>query len=357
MKSFTRSFSLILFSLLSIGIVRGQNLIPNAGFEMGDCPKSFTKNHKKSGIAHWYSPDGGTPDYFHKCSDDDAGTPENWAGYSQPQSGDAYAGIYLAIGKLYKEQLQVRLKNPLIKDSIYHVVFYLRAAINSGYLPTEISVNISREKLQIDQIATYDLRMKRIYLDPNASLRQWEKVAFTFKAIGGEEFFTIGSLANTVLPRLVNEKQWKRESMIKNATYVYLDEFYLGIEKKSIEPLPTPNSEEEKVFFLSDVDFEFNSAELKESALPSLDSIVLLLNNKEALLDIIGKTDSIGTAEYNYQLGLARALSVAQYFNTKGIELSNLNVLSEGEKDPITSNRTEEGRIRNRAVIIRLDSM
>lgn len=64
---------------------------------------------------------------------------------------------------------------------------------------------------------------------------------------------------------------------------------------------------------------------------------------------IVGHTDNVGDDFYNYDLGRNRANAVAAIANQTGA-ISRVDTL--GEKRPIASNDTEDGRRRNRRVEI-----
>ncbi len=98
--------------------------------------------------------------------------------------------------------------------------------------------------------------------------------------------------------------------------------------------------------------FDFNSAELKPESKPTLDEIAKLLKNNPSLkLYVVGHTDNIGELEYNMELSLRRALAVVNELVEKyGIEKTRLKAFGVGPLSPVASNRTEEGRAKNRRV-------
>ena len=69
-------------------------------------------------------------------------------------------------------------------------------------------------------------------------------------------------------------------------------------------------------------------------------------------MTIIGHTDSIGSEDYNQQLGLQRASTVSNYLITKGVDLDDLHIESFGESTPLEPNATLAGRSMNRRVLI-----
>lgn len=65
-----------------------------------------------------------------------------------------------------------------------------------------------------------------------------------------------------------------------------------------------------------------------------------------------GHTDSSGSAAYNQALSERRALTVKKSLATGGIAEQAITHVGRGEKDPLESNRTAEGRQQNRRVVI-----
>jgi outer membrane protein OmpA-like peptidoglycan-associated protein len=105
-----------------------------------------------------------------------------------------------------------------------------------------------------------------------------------------------------------------------------------------------------------DVTFETNSASLDSRFFEVLDSVALVLNEyKSTLVTVAGYTDSTGSAEYNQKLSERRASTVALYLHSRGVAQQRLAAIGYGEKKPVASNSTAEGRAKNRRVEITLD--
>ena len=66
----------------------------------------------------------------------------------------------------------------------------------------------------------------------------------------------------------------------------------------------------------------------------------------------IGHTDSIGSDAYNQKLSVRRAESVKAYLVSKGVEPNRIYTEGKGEKQPVASNKTADGRQKNRRVEI-----
>jgi len=68
---------------------------------------------------------------------------------------------------------------------------------------------------------------------------------------------------------------------------------------------------------------------------------------------IAGYTDSVGHEAYNYDLGQRRATSVAGYLvGRKGLDPTQVRVVSYGDSRPVAENSTRSGRRSNRRVEI-----
>lgn len=100
--------------------------------------------------------------------------------------------------------------------------------------------------------------------------------------------------------------------------------------------------------------FPLNGHELSDAARQQLDDFVdhLKTENKNVYLEIQGHTDSTGPSSYNMQLGEERAEAVRLYLNQKGVALNRMATISYGEDQPVDSNKTRDGRAKNRRVVI-----
>ena len=98
--------------------------------------------------------------------------------------------------------------------------------------------------------------------------------------------------------------------------------------------------------------FDFDKAEVKPESLPTLEQMAKLLSDFPALkLHIVGHTDNVGDLEYNQKLSLTRAESVTKELIVRyAIAPDRLRAAGVGPLAPVASNRTEEGRAKNRRV-------
>jgi outer membrane protein OmpA-like peptidoglycan-associated protein len=68
------------------------------------------------------------------------------------------------------------------------------------------------------------------------------------------------------------------------------------------------------------------------------------------VIDVVGHADPTGPDAYNQALSERRAVSVADYFVSRGVLRDRLFVAGRGETQPKASNATEAGRAQNRRV-------
>ncbi|MFN3306801.1 MAG: OmpA family protein, partial [Candidatus Kapaibacteriota bacterium] len=102
---------------------------------------------------------------------------------------------------------------------------------------------------------------------------------------------------------------------------------------------------------LNNIFFEYNDYRLRPESFAELSRLVdLMKENPQLIVEISGHTDNIGSPAYNLNLSLMRARAVADYLISKGIATNRMIVKGYGEKFPVDSNETEEGRQFNRRV-------
>ena len=87
----------------------------------------------------------------------------------------------------------------------------------------------------------------------------------------------------------------------------------------------------------------------------TLNSVAIVLRKFDrTLIDINGHTDSTGSLQHNQALSERRAMSVAGYLNSQGIDPRRVSSLGFGPSQPIASNATPDGRAQNRRVEIQI---
>ncbi len=101
--------------------------------------------------------------------------------------------------------------------------------------------------------------------------------------------------------------------------------------------------------------FQTNSSDIQGSFYSVLNSVSQVLKEfNNSNVDVTGHTDSVGDDNYNQQLSERRAWSVANYLTAQGLDASRLHVVGYGERYPVTSNDTEQGKQMNRRVEVQI---
>jgi OOP family OmpA-OmpF porin len=108
---------------------------------------------------------------------------------------------------------------------------------------------------------------------------------------------------------------------------------------------------------LQNVLFELNSDRISSEYTPTLDHIADSLKARPDIrsIEVIGHTDSTGSATYNQTLSERRAKAVADYLVAQGVNGALFSTKGMGESSPIADNGTAEGRAQNRRVELKLN--
>ncbi|MGZ8156420.1 MAG: OmpA family protein [Burkholderiales bacterium] len=106
-----------------------------------------------------------------------------------------------------------------------------------------------------------------------------------------------------------------------------------------------------KITVPGSVSFTSGSAVLSQQVYPALNKIAATLTeHPETTVNVVGHSDSAGSAAANLELARRRAQAVANYLAERGVARNRLMVDSKGELEPVADNSTESGRTQNRRV-------
>lgn len=108
-----------------------------------------------------------------------------------------------------------------------------------------------------------------------------------------------------------------------------------------------------QIFLKNDILFSVGSAELSEASKKSLTDLNRVLKKyPKNRIVVQGFTDSTGSDEINAKLSNARAKAVKDYLAGTGLKTLSLTSVGYGAQYPVASNDTEEGRAKNRRVVL-----
>ncbi|TKZ35896.1 OmpA family protein [Brachyspira catarrhinii] len=131
------------------------------------------------------------------------------------------------------------------------------------------------------------------------------------------------------------------------------DEERRELEENLGENITVDTVPEGFVLRLGDILFNTDSYVLRDEAKETIDRIINAINRSYSGREIIvqGHTDNVGEEEYNQILSENRAKAVADYISPN-LQSNIVSHSGFGDKNPIASNDTAEGRRRNRRVDI-----
>ncbi len=381
---------IIIFMMFSIFLDGQNNLLQNGDFEkIVQCPQNHTKylstDTNKILLPHWHFINRSTPDFFHRCSNDsDVGIPCNFAGCSEPLSGNGYIGMILRVdshyyqyNKGYVEHIATEIFPSLDRNHFYLVKFFYKLAPNSGIASNGLGVYFSASLPKFNEFEEYKYFEPQIYLDNTKIIdnREWKEFIGYFIASGTEKFLTIGNFSPFDIQKTKVLRNGEPQSEMDYYAYYYIDDvqlyeisdttnYHINTICTQIDLFPVVKQTYysnimnkldtlslNKPFILENIYFDFDSYRLSSKSFATLDSIANYLKDHKTIEFIInGHTDNIGSSFYNQWLSTERAKSVYKYFYESGISPARMQYIGYGDSMPITSNKTNEGRQKNRRV-------
>jgi outer membrane protein OmpA-like peptidoglycan-associated protein len=123
-----------------------------------------------------------------------------------------------------------------------------------------------------------------------------------------------------------------------------------GQVQKNLEMTPIPMVAGQ-TFVLKNIYFDLDKSTLKPESKEELSRLYELLRNYPTMeIQVNGHTDSQASDDYNQALSESRAAAVVNYLKYKGVMGYRISSKGFGEKVPVATNETEDGRALNRRV-------
>jgi outer membrane protein OmpA-like peptidoglycan-associated protein len=149
------------------------------------------------------------------------------------------------------------------------------------------------------------------------------------------------------------------------AVGAYMDSQKRDLEKNLAKEIQAGQARVEKlseqvvrITMTSQTAFDTDSSAIKPGFHSTMDKVAdVVVRYGKTTLTIVGHTDNVGTNEYNQQLSQRRALSVAQYLESRRVDALRLATAGKGETQPAASNASESGRQANRRVEIYVEAV
>ncbi|MFO0358835.1 MAG: T9SS type A sorting domain-containing protein [Sphingobacteriaceae bacterium] len=174
-----------------------QNLVPNGDFETySSCPLGWGFMNYATG---WVQPTMGTCDFLDTCATtSNIDVPINYFGIQTPYNGGGYAGLYAYYSwpTTYREYIQIKLTSQLIVNKKYYVSFRVSLADSSRYATDDLGAYISQYSITSTYDTAFSNYIPQISNPQNQFLTNkttWKRIFGSYKALGGEEYITIGN--------------------------------------------------------------------------------------------------------------------------------------------------------------------
>jgi OmpA-OmpF porin, OOP family len=110
-----------------------------------------------------------------------------------------------------------------------------------------------------------------------------------------------------------------------------------------------------QVIVMNRITFEKGKDKLLSESYTELDNVYKMLSeHQQMVIQLEGHTDNSGSTSANLKLSEGRVNAVKDYLVKKGIKKNRIEVKAFGGAKPVANNSTEEGRVKNRRVEIRI---
>jgi hypothetical protein len=222
---------LVLFLVLALPFIisRGQNLVPNPGFELySGCPTYYTQIDCVlfwTNTALWPGP-GGSPDYFNSCATPSSlvNVPDNIFGYQQAHSGDAYCGITLwDMNNLFREYIQVPFASTLT-PGCYQFEMYVNLANKYKYTASPVGVYFSSTPITgVPNFLPLPYTPQINITGFTTDTLNWTHLTGNYTALGNENYLIIGNFydnAGTV-------SSFVNSAGVYDQSYIFIDDVSL----------------------------------------------------------------------------------------------------------------------------------
>jgi outer membrane protein OmpA-like peptidoglycan-associated protein len=211
---------------------QGKNMVLNHSFEKFEkCPDDYTPQdmtHKL--VPQWSYPTIATPDYFNRCSPRNVSVPMNFAGESEPKTGDGYVGAILSgTEESYREYIQGTLSQPLVNGKKYCVRFSYKLASYSRFAVDQLSLYFSDIEIKntINVNLPYSpqiISKPGLFLD---NIDTWEELCTVYEAAGNEKYFIVGNFKNYENTNYVVTDKNVVNLRNKAYAYYYIDDVFV----------------------------------------------------------------------------------------------------------------------------------
>lgn len=140
----------------------------------------------------------------------------------------------------------------------------------------------------------------------------------------------------------------KKNGYAFTSQYISSDKDIVG-KPRRMAPMEFNPIETGETYQINNINFDTDSYELSDQVMNILNEFIAFLEeNPMVTVSIQGHTDNVGDPKKNLTLSTNRAQAVNNYLILEGIAPNRLEFKGFGESKPVATNKTEEGRAKNR---------
>jgi len=336
-------YSLIALYLYLTSSLFAQNLVPNPGFEKHKkLPSQFMQSAEAFNgcMQDWAASNTSTPDFI-------------TVGFLRPglfgTSHTKLSMVGLAITSPWAEGIYAKLNQEMEANTTYLIEFWMKRPARNFIDGSDDGLpNYVNPDFGILLSDTLQMAPNKEFIKGDPQLRCGDKLW-----VGKDWIKVSGSYTTDKAYRYIYVGQFRptgETGPLVGSGYVLVDD---GVIKKmtfSDQMTSTAAINPGVIIPLDKVYFELDKAELLETSLASLDTLVRFLNANTIKIRINGHTDNQGTTKHNHKLSASRANAVGDYLISKGIDKKRVSWQGFGETKPKADNATVAGQQKNRRV-------
>jgi len=176
------------------------NLLPDSSFEMYyNCFNVIDHVFwTPYSLIYWKCPNVSSPDSYNSCEGNIFwGMPQNTFGYQQAKTGNGYVNllVYSLLYNEYREYVETKLNEPLLKNRKYCVSFYISLDDSSNYASDDIGAYFSDTLIYENNNSALPFIPQVANAEGNFIVDKvnWVLVSGSYTAHGGEQYITLGN--------------------------------------------------------------------------------------------------------------------------------------------------------------------
>lgn len=297
--------------------------------------KTFKRISLSTAIAIALASCSTAPDYKSTVNDLDA----QYSVLASHPHAEEHAPIAVEEAREAVDKVKKMVRDGKDKNDIAHQAYLAERKI-------EIAQQLTRMGESKALIETSEVRRKDILLQSKDSKIQQAALAAATAELRADE----AGRKNQALEDEIKQSKAETEKMREQFNSAEQKMKALG---DKLEGVSTESNERGLVITMADIEFATGKHELSEGSASQLREIATFLEefpDRDVLVE--GYTDSTGSSQYNDNLSELRAQSVMEKLRSNGVDRSRLQYKGYGEKFPIASNDSSQGRQANRRVEI-----